>query len=67
MIVLRMILGGILGLIAGAILTGLIAAGLFAWLGDDALDVVLAVGPFGLMLGIGVGATWQVLQSDKKQ
>ena len=62
-----MILGGVLGSIAGAILSGLIAAGLFAWLGDDALDVVLAVGPFGLMLGIGVGATWQVLQNDKKQ
>ena len=67
MIVLRMILGGVLGLFVGAIMSGLIAAGVIAALGDDKKDMVLAIAPFGAMLGMGIGATWQVLRSDRKR
>jgi hypothetical protein len=62
-----MILGGVLGLFVGAIISGLIAAGVIAALGDDARDMAFAIAPFGGMLGMGIGATWQVLKSDKKR
>jgi hypothetical protein len=61
-----MILGGFLGLFVGAIISGLLAAGVIAVLGVDT-NVVLAIAPFGGMLGMGIGATWQLLRSDKKQ
>ena len=67
MIILRMILGGVLGLFVGAIISGVLAAGVIAALGDDTRDGALAIAPFGGMLGMGIGATWQLLQSDKKR
>ena len=67
MIVLRMILGGVLGLFVGAIVSGLIAAGVIAALGDDTRVGALAIAPFGGMLGMGIGATWQILRSDRKR
>lgn len=67
MTVLRMILGGVLGLLVGAVVSGLIAAGAIVALGDGTKDVALAIAPFGGLLGMGIGATWQVLQSDKKR
>jgi hypothetical protein len=62
-----MILGGVLGLFVGAIISGLIAAGVVAALGADASDMVFAIAPFGGMLGMGIGATWLLLRSDKKR
>jgi hypothetical protein len=66
-IVLRMILGGVLGLFVGAIISGLVAAGVIAALGDDTKVGALAIAPFGGMLGMGIGATWQLLKGDKKR
>jgi hypothetical protein len=62
-----MILGGVLGLSVGAIASGLIAAGVVLALGDDASYMTFAIAPFGGMLGMGIGATWLLLRSDKKR
>lgn len=57
MIVLRVILGGVLGLFVGAIIiSGLVAAGVIAALGDKR-EVALAIAPFNGMLGMGIGAS----------
>ena len=67
MIVLRMVLGGVLGLIAGIIIFGLAVIGVSAALGSDSRDVAVSFAPFGGLLGMGIGATWQLLRSDKKR
>jgi hypothetical protein len=54
-------------LFVGAVISGVIAAGVIAVLGDDTTNGALAIAPFGGMLGMGIGATWQLLRSDKKQ
>jgi hypothetical protein len=46
-----MILGGVLGLFVGAVISGLIAAAVIATLGDDTKEGALAFAPFGGMLG----------------
>jgi F0F1-type ATP synthase assembly protein I len=60
MIVLRMILGSVLGFIAGTIIVG-IAVGMVA-----SMETAKAFAPFGALLGMCAGATWQLLRSDKK-
>ena len=60
MIVLRMILGGVLGLIVGTFIFG-IAIRMVA-----SLDMALSFAPFGALLGMAAGATWQLLRSDKQ-
>jgi hypothetical protein len=65
--VLRVILGTALGLFAGIIVFGLIVIGVGAALGYDTKDMAISFGPFGGLLGMSIGATWQILRSDKKR
>jgi hypothetical protein len=59
-IVLRVILGGILGLIVGTIGAGVA-------FGHDTGDIAMSFAPFGALLGMSLGGTWQILRSDKKR
>jgi hypothetical protein len=65
--VLRVILGIALGLFGGMIVFGLIVIGVGAALGHDTRDIAISFGPFGGLLGMSIGATWQILKSDKKR
>jgi hypothetical protein len=65
--VLRVILGTVLGLFVGIIVFGLIVIGVGAALGHDTKDMAISFAPFGGLLGMSIGATWQILQSDKKR
>jgi hypothetical protein len=65
--VLRVIMGTGLGLFAGIIVFGLIVIGVGAALGYDTKDMAISFGPFGGLLGMSIGATWQILRSDKKR
>ena len=67
MIVVRMILGGVLGFIVGAMLTGAIVAIVDSALGTNNRDIARTFAPFGGMLGTGIGATWLLLRSDRKR
>ena len=63
-----MMLGGLAGLfcgVLGSIIFALIAAVALGQQG--AMDIALAIAPFGGMLGMGIGATWLLLRSDKKR
>jgi hypothetical protein len=66
-IVLRVILGAILGFIVGTLIFGLIVIGVGAALGHDTKDMAISFGPIGALLGMSVGATWQIPQSDRKR
>ena len=65
MIVLRV--GGVLGFIGGTLIFGLIVAGAGAALGYDTKEIAISLTPFGALLGMSIGATWLILQSDKKR
>ena len=60
MIVLRIILGSVLGFIAGAIIVGGAVGLIASW--DTAGKFV----PFGALLGMCAGATWQLHRGTKK-
>jgi hypothetical protein len=66
-IVLRVILGGVLGFFLGTIIFGLIVIGVGAARGYDTKDMAISFAPFGGLLGMSIGATWQILKSDKKR
>jgi len=66
-IVLRVILGGILGFIVGTIFFSLIVAGVGTALGHDTKDIAISFAPFAALLGMSIGVTWQILRSDKKR
>jgi hypothetical protein len=66
-IVLRMILGGVLGFIVGTLVFALIVVGVVVAFGYDSKDIAMSFAPFGALLGMGIGATWQTLQSDRKR
>ena len=60
MIVLRIVLGSVLGFVVGAIIVGG-AVGMIA-----SLDMAEKFVPFGALLGMCAGATWQLRRSTEK-
>jgi hypothetical protein len=66
-IVLRMILGGLLGLIVRSLAFGLLVTVAGSTLGSDNREFAISFAPFGGLLGMGIGATWQLLRSDRKR
>lgn len=67
MIVLRMILGSVLGFIGGTLIFASIVVGVGVAFGYHTKDIAMSFAPFGALLGMGSGATWQTLQSDRKR
>ena len=49
------------------ILFGLIVIGAGAALGYDTKEIAISFAPFAALLGMSIGVTWQILQSDKKR
>jgi hypothetical protein len=61
-----MIPGGVLGLIVGSLVAGLLVILAGSTFGSDNRELAISLAPFGGLPGMGIGATWQLLRSDRK-